>query len=98
MSKEISTQLMGALCAICIGLSSFALKWSCDANAEMKVLNVQLETISKQLETMNNNTESDERQDEMIRKFWKLHNWSKDEINNLRHDAGKPPASFPDLD
>jgi len=40
----------------------------------------------------------DTRQDKQLSKHWKIHNWSKDQINELRVEHTKPLVSWPDLD
>lgn len=40
----------------------------------------------------------DSDQDERIKKFWKLHSWSRDEINRLRLEHDLPLAAWPDMD
>lgn len=96
-SNNSSNIIMGILMTICMGLSSFSLKWGFDANAELKVITVQMQTMNKSIEGLNKKSELDKKQDSQIQKFWKLHNWSRDEINNIRFEDGKAPVSWPEL-
>lgn len=41
--------------------------------------------------------EDDDRQDAAIKKFWRINNWSKDRINELRQQHDLPLVSWPDL-
>jgi hypothetical protein len=96
-SKQVSSTVFSVLAAICIGLSSFALKWSFDANAEMKAMTVQMQHMATAMEKMNQKTELDKKQDSSIAKHWKLHNWAREEINTMRFEDGKAPVAWPDL-
>ena len=75
--------LMSVVCAAALALSGFGLKEIYDLNAKMAVLQADVN--------------DDKRVNSSISKFWKLHGWAKDEINDLRHHAGKKNARWPDL-
>jgi len=32
-----------------------------------------------------------------VSKFWRLHGWTRDEINDLRHEHAMPASRWPDL-
>ena len=96
-SKQVSSTVFSVLAAICIGLSSFALKWSFDANAEMRAMSVEMKNMATQMEKMTQKTELDVKQDSQIAKFWRLHSWSRSEINKLRVKGGDDIAEWPEL-
>jgi hypothetical protein len=85
------------LSAVTIGISSFALKWSFNANAELKVIKSEMENIKEAIKDLGEKSELDERQDSQISKFWRLHSWSREEINNINFRDNQPPAKWPDL-
>lgn len=41
--------------------------------------------------------EVDAKQDEIMDKFWKIHHWSKDQIDELRQEHNLERASWPEL-
>lgn len=96
-SGSNSNAIMSVLMAICLGISSFSLKWGFDANAELKVMTVQMETMNKTLQGLNKKTELDKKQDSQISKFWRLHSWTKKEIDSMRFKDGDGPSDWPDL-
>ena len=87
----------GVLITICISLSAFSLKWSFDSNAEIKVMNERIKNLTESVNDMSLKTELDKKQDSQLSKHWRLHGWSRDEINKLRHLNNQEPSSWPDL-
>lgn len=65
--------------------------------ADKDALSKEIGNLAKAVEALSQNTESDKRQDVMISKFWRLHSWSRSEINKLRVKAGEDIAEWPDL-
>ena len=99
MEKETNLLpiIFSLLSAVTIGISSFALKWSFNANAELKVIRSEIENIKEAIRDLGEKSELDERQDSQISKFWRLHSWSREEINNINFRDNQPPAKWPDL-
>lgn len=75
--------LLSIIVTITLGLSGFALYEIYTLNAEIAVL--QADVNDK--ERVNNS----------ITKFWKLHSWAKDQINELTIKQGGDLKSWPDL-
>jgi len=102
------------LAGICVMLSGAAFKWSFDANAnmaksevvlegkatsaEVKAVQVQMVAMQKSIDKLSEKSDLDKKQDSSISKHWKLHNWSRDEINNIKFKNGEAPVSWPSLD
>jgi hypothetical protein len=95
--SSISNTTISLLAAICMALSAFSLKWSFDANADMKVMSVQMENMTESIEKLSEKSELDKKQDASISKHWKLHNWARDEINKIHFKNNEEPVSWPDL-
>ena len=83
--------------AICIAISSFALKWSFHANAELKVISNEISNMQEIMDKLGEKSDLDKKQDEQISKFWRLHSWSKTEVNKLRVKNGDDIEDWPDL-
>jgi len=96
-SKNVNTTLFSALATICILLSGFTLTQSFDANAERKATAVQMEHMNKAIEELSKKSELDKKQDGQLSKHWKLHSWTKREIDAMRFKAGDGPSEWPDL-
>lgn len=75
--------LLGTLSTISMMLAGFSLKWQFDANAKIEVMQERMS--------------SDARQDETLKKHWKLHGWARDEINDIRVQSGLEPVRWPNL-
>jgi len=89
--------LFGVLVMICIALSGFSLKWTFDANAELKVIRVEMRAIHDTLEKLSQNSEADKKQDSQLSKHWRLHTWAREEINRISVRDGSGIVSWPDL-
>jgi len=79
--------------AICLGLSSFTLKWTFDANADMKVLNNKVDTIvssHERADAQDKLIANDERQ---IKYLWQYSKWLEGENAELRFKLNLPPES-----
>lgn len=85
--KEIAFSI---LITICLGLTSFQLKWTFDTNAKLGILNEKVDGII-------HNTATDIKQNKTLIKHWALHSWSKDEINKLRYKLNLEPVAWPPL-
>lgn len=96
-AAQVSNALFGVLAAICIGLSGFALKFNFDANADMKAMRVEMNHMSEAIDKLSQTSDLHKKQDTTLSKHWKLHSWSREEINRLRFKAGDEPASWPNL-
>ena len=75
--------LLGIIVSMALALSGFALSEIYDMNAQIQLLQADVK--------------QDEKFNRSIRMHWKLHRWAHDEINDLRHAAGKTNARWPDL-
>ena len=102
------TILLSLLITIAVSLSSFALAFIFDANATAQVqqeriealdkkIDERMEWISQQIQAAHDDQAEVEKLQKTASKHWKLHGWSREQINTLRHEAGQPPASWPDL-
>lgn len=103
MSTEKMIQiLIGLVAAISIALASFALKWVFDANAQMAIVQTKLELkfedIDDSLIALADDTDDITRITKQLHKHWKLHNWTKDQIAELRHKNQMEPVSWPNLE
>lgn len=106
---DIIMWLLGILSAIAISISSFTLYWIFDANATIRTLSANIEAFNEldrevnfkelkvKIEDFLNDTSKDETQDRQLRKHWKLHNWERAEINDIRYKNNLPPSNWPDL-
>lgn len=83
--------ITGILVSICIALASFSLKWTFDANAELKVLN-------QKIEQMQANRDRDDSQDRQLKLLWKYTSWLENQNYELRFKLGMPPALKPQWD
>ena len=79
----ITQTLLGIIGAIALALSGFALSEIYDMNAHIKLLQEEVKHEQKVRRTLS--------------MHWKLHRWAHDEINDLRHGAGKNNARWPSL-
>lgn len=76
--------ILGLLVAVIIAAGG----WMFHTNAEFKVLQSQvLELID--------DTETDQRQNETLKRHWQLLSWTRDEINQNRSKSGKPLVHWP---
>ena len=98
ITENISGTVFALLTAMAIGLSSFSLKFAFDANAEMKAMAVQMEHLSQKIDLVSQNSEEDQKQNQQLRKHWKIHSATKEAINEDRAGAGKDLFKWPDLD
>lgn len=111
-TEKIIQILFGLLTAISIALAAFALKWVFVANADIKsinttidltftkmneILEIKFADIEDSLVTLADDTDDITRITEQLQKHWKLHNWAKDQIAELRHKEALPPVSWPDF-
>lgn len=96
MAKATET-ILGIIVAISFSLAGFALKWQFDANAEIRVLKEQIAQIQTDKTTDERQDKEIERIDKMQVKFWRLHNWERAQIDELRFKAGLFPSIWPDL-
>jgi hypothetical protein len=94
---NVSNTVVSLLVTICVALSAFSLKWSFDANADMKVMAVEMQNMAKTMEKLSEKSELDKKQDAAISKHWRLHSWTRDEINKIHFKNGDLPSSWPDL-
>lgn len=94
--------LLGIVTVISIALASFALQWVFDANAQMAIMQTRLELkfedIDDSLITLADDTDDITRITKQLSKHWKLHNWTKDQVAELRHKQQMEPVSWPNLD
>ena len=86
----ITKWLLGIITAIVLSISGFTLVWLVEANAELRVLKKSVIDLAA-------DKELDKTQNETLTKHWKLHSWSRDEINDLRHKSGLDRSRWPDL-
>lgn len=97
--------LLGILTTISLTLAGAALKWSFDANAELKQiskLTEQVDIIDMQtkIDTLYNNIKDnnyDDKQNSSISKHWQLLGWTRDQINELRAKNSLDLVSWPEL-
>lgn len=80
--------VLSTLVTICLGLSAWALKSSVDLQKHQAVIDYKVTQILQQ-------TEDERKQNSTLAKHWKLHGWSRDQINELRYAAGKGTAHWP---
>lgn len=90
MNAKLFDILAVLLTSVSLALAGFSLKWTFDANAEMKVLR-------SDMERMRTDKERDDRQDRSIRQFWSYTKWLHWQTQELRHKAGLPPIEGPNL-
>ena len=84
-------KILSVLITITLGIASFSLVWMFNSNAKMAV-------IEHNLTQMMQDTDDEQRQNRTLGNHWKLHGWTKDQINDLRYAAGKEAVTWPDLD
>ena len=87
---DITSILLSILTAISLGLTGFSLKWQFDANAEIKVLTERLERLEKP-------SAPEDKQDNQIKMFWKLHSWNRTQIERLGKKDKVDIDPWPDL-
>lgn len=101
-TEKIIQILLGIVTTLSIALASFALKWVFDANAQMAIIQKTIELkfadVEDSLITLADDTDDITRITKQLSKHWKLHNWSKDQIAELRHKQEMPPVSWPNLE
>jgi len=61
-------------------------------------LAVQQIQMGREIERLQGLVSHEVEHEESVGKFWKLHHWSKDQINAIRVSAGIEMVSWPDLD
>lgn len=85
-----------------MSLSSFALYWVFQANAQIKVLDTTLalrfEALEKSIATAHEDSDDITKLEKQMTKQWKLQNWNRDQINTLRNTHDLDLISWPDLD
>ena len=101
-TEKIIQILLGVVTTLAITLAGFALKWVFDANAQMAIMQNTLELkfadIDDSLITLADDTDDITRITKQLSKHWKLHNWAKDQVAELRHKNQMDPVSWPDLE
>jgi hypothetical protein len=95
---QIIQSLMGLLILILSGLFTWSLVRINSLNDRDAQLNMQIALMQQTLEDIKDNTEDDARQDEQLRKHWKIVSAHKDWINDLRAREDLPLLSWPSLD
>lgn len=95
MSK-LAVGAVGLVCSISLAMAGFSMKWQWEANAQMKVLQVELEHLRTDNAIEKHIQEDVVKLQATSSKHWKLHSWSKDEINRLRVKARMEVVSWPD--
>ncbi|MHA2279455.1 MAG: hypothetical protein ACXAC5_00990 [Promethearchaeota archaeon] len=94
--------LLGIITTIALGIAGFALMWVFEANAQMatiqKAMELQFADVEDSLITLADDTDDITRITKQLSKHWKLHNWAKDQLSELRHQHQLPPVSWPDLE
>lgn len=100
-TEKIIQILLGLIAAVAIALASFALSWGFDTNAQIGIMQNTLELKFKEFaethQGLADDTEEMNRLTKQLSKHWRLHNWTKDQIAELRHKTQMLPASWPDL-
>jgi hypothetical protein len=89
--------IMSVLITISLSIASFSLAWMFNTNAKVAVISEKLSVMNEKLDSALQDTEKDVRQDSQLSKHWKLHGWTKDEINTLRIHNGLGFSQWPDL-
>lgn len=65
--------------------------------AGLVVLYAKLEVMDNRVRAIETDKDADERQDQTIVKFWKLHSWPKTQIDKIRDKLDMDIESWPDL-
>lgn len=101
-TEKLIQVLLGLVTTMSIALASFSLKWVFDANAQIAIMSKEMELKFADLEdaiiTLSDDSSDIIRLNSGITKHWKLHNWTKDQLAELRHQHQLPPVSWPDLE
>ncbi len=72
--------------------------WVWNANTTLTKMEISQTAMAKSITQLDEDSELDQAQSASIVKHWKIHNWTRDQVNSLRHAAGEPPVSWPPLD
>jgi len=100
-TDKILAALAGLLITITLGLASWSLKLSIDMNTQLAVLQESMklrhESVDDDLLTLADDTEEMTRVLEAMSKHWKIHSWTKDQINELRVKLDLPLKGWPDF-
>jgi hypothetical protein len=97
-SDQIIQALMGLLILILSGLFSWSLIRINALNERDADLNTQIALMQQTLDDIKENTEDDARQDEQLRKHWRIVSTHRDWINGLRMEHDLPLHTWPNLD
>jgi len=90
---NLTDVLMGLIISVSIGLSGFSLKWQFDANADIQVMKEEI----KKLTEGQTNRDVDNVQDKQLVRFWKLHSWERERLQELQIKTGVTLSTWPDL-
>ncbi len=101
-TEKIIQLLLGIVTTLAVTLAAFALKWVFDANAQMAImkntLELKFDDIDDSLITLGDDTDDITRITKQLSKHWKIHNWTKDQIAELRYKQQMEPVSWPNLE
>ena len=86
-----SEYVLGTLTTVCLALASFSLKWTFDANAEIKLMQQKIEQLA-------DNRDKDNDQDRQLKLLWKYTSWLDAENSKLRFKLNEPPSERPNWD
>jgi hypothetical protein len=89
---------IGIFTLITFGLASWSLTNNLRGIEEDAVLQQEIRLLQRDIENIKNDVEAERKQDATLRKHWKIHNWTKDEVSELRNKAGLPVNKWPDLE
>tara|TARA_R110000803_G_scaffold210718_2_gene283395 strand:- start:22958 stop:23263 length:306 start_codon:yes stop_codon:yes gene_type:complete len=98
MNNQIIMWLLGIITAIALALSGWSLRAVTLLNETSVLTQFKLEQllVEKDVDIEQNRRLGDLRKTD--RKFWKLHQWSKTEINMSHARDGEPLAVWPDIE
>ena len=90
LATKLLMSVIGILALIACGLGGFSLKFQIEAHREHGITATKVAELLKE-------SDDDIKQDSTLGKHWKLHNWARDRIIELRHVHGLPLEPWPKL-
>ena len=97
-NEPFITWVLGIFTLITFGLVSLSLTNNLRSIETDAALLQEIRLVQKDISDIRSDNASEEKQDRTLAKHWKLHGWTRDEINELRSKAGLQPDKWPDFE
>ncbi len=98
LALKVASAACGLLATLALVLGGWAMKQSHDQAVALAAIQVKLDGLADALKTTREDHSDLDRLDDVTRYHGRLHVWTKDEVNVLRHAQDLQPVRWPERD